>query len=424
MRASVKTLLLAALIGIPAGAARAQTLFNCPSELSFCAPGVKSVVVTGSPALELFFTKIAKPFYDATGVDIYYVRRAGACEGGQQVLTATLPLLAVANHITTDPRMTSECCTFNLGGKADLWVSESQGADCYGGKLPAELRDFQGPIMAYTVVAPLESLQSAITLEEAYFVFGFGSAGYKKQTVAPWTDQNHFGLPGAEFPVQTNWAKFLHLPPASMGAPPGQTMRGFQTGSQERVISFLINDHSPGGIGLMSAQAYDGFIRIDAGDAGVDKTMIKSLAVQALKQKRAFYADSTSMAHDKRNVRDGRYPFWAPVHMIARADITGRVLNDKIEALIGYAMGNKDLPGVDVAAATVTSRLIPTCAMKVKRAPENPETGDLMPNKLGPGEACGCMMDELISRGSSRCTTCKDDSECSGGKTCGHGYCE
>jgi hypothetical protein len=62
--------------------------------------------------------------------------------------------------------------------------------------------------------------------------------------------------------------------------------------------------------------------------------------------------------------------------------------------------------------------------MKVQRAEDKPDTGDLMPYLPAPGTACGCMMDELISRGSSHCTPCASDKECSGGKTCSHGYCE
>ena len=39
-----------------------------------------------------------------------------------------------------------------------------------------------------------------------------------------------------------------------------------------------------------------------------------ALAFQANGQTKAYYADSTSGARDRQNVRDGHYPIWGPVH--------------------------------------------------------------------------------------------------------------
>jgi hypothetical protein len=420
---SRKLLPLSVLALVPAGLALAQPpLANCgnTAEMDVCRPGPKSVVVIGSPALEPLFDKLGTALAApaAGGLDVYYVRHIGACQGAQWVQSGA-SFQAVADHITTDAlsRKTS-CCDFNFVGKADLWVSEMAGAECFDGKLPAEFRDFSGPILAYDVVVPFESPQFAITAEEAYFVFGFGSGGYKGQAVAPWTDDKHFAVPGPEYGIQAIWAKFLRLPPpAKVGTTPGVRIKGVPTGADERVIPYIAlpEERQPGSIGLTSTQIYE---------TSLNRRDVRPLAVQAWNQKRAFYPDSTSRAFDKRNVRDGRYPFWAPIHMIAKADITGRVLNDKVEFIIGYLQGKKDLAGVDIVAATVGAHLVPTCAMKVTRPPEKPETGDLMPYAPSPGTACGCMMDELVSRGSSGCTACSKDEDCTGGKSCGHGYCE
>jgi hypothetical protein len=412
-------LLLSALL--PAGWARAEPpLVNCPdATLAPCLPGPKSVVVIGSPTLEPLFEQIGQALAapEAGALDVYYIRNIGTCQGGQWVLDES-NFYARADHIATGVSMGTTCCEFNFLRKADLWVSEMSGAECFDGKLPTGLRDFSGPIGAYNVVVPLESAQYAITVEEAYFVFGFGSAGYKGMTVAPWIDENQVAIPGFESGAQAIWARFLRLPrPAMVGTTPGLGIKGSPTRADERVIPFLLapEHQSAAGIGLSSTLIYD---------ASPDRRNVRPLAVQAWNQKRAFYADSTSRAFDKRNVREGRYPFWAPIHMIAKADITGRVLNDKVEFIVNYLQGKTDPPGVDMAAATVKAHLVPTCAMKVQRAPDKPETGDLMPYAPPPGTGCGCMMDELIARGSSGCTACSKDADCAGGKSCSHGYCE
>jgi hypothetical protein len=416
--------LVAALLLVTGPALAQAPLEPCEGAMAECTFGPQAVIVTGSPALEPLFKNMSAALKKANGTDVYYVRGIGQCQAAQQVMEGADLSGQVADFLGDIKVYSGRCCSvpFFQNVKADMWVADSAVEDCFDGKSPPEYRDFPGPIVAYSIVAPWNSSQWAITAEEAYFVFGFGSAGYKNQTVPPWADQSHFVVPGASFGAQALWAKFLRLPalPHLDRKPqvnPADPIKGRATDGAEKVIPTLIDPllSGDGAIGLTSAQALDG---------AADRGHVKPLAVQAWKQRRAFYADSTSRSFDKRNVREGRYPFWAPTHMVARADVTGRVLNARVEAIINDVQGRTELEGLNIIDATVAARLVPGCAMKVQRAKEKPDTGDLMPYRPAPGTACGCYMDELLSRGSSGCAACNEASPCAGGKTCSHAFCE
>ena len=48
---------------------------------------------------------------------------------------------------------------------------------CNDQPAPAGIGAFEGPVQPYVFVVPAASSQTALTAEEAYFVFGFGAAG-------------------------------------------------------------------------------------------------------------------------------------------------------------------------------------------------------------------------------------------------------
>jgi hypothetical protein len=413
-----------------AGAARAQPpIPECQPDVSVeCLITPQSVVVAGSAALEPLLIKLSAALKKENGTEIFYLRGVGQCQAAQAVASGGATFTGIMADYLADAKAygalstsPTGCCLlpFFRDTKVHLWVGDSAGEDCFDGKLPADQRDFLGPNVAYSIVAPASSPDVAITAEEAYFVFGFGSAGYKSQTVKPWSDQMRFAVPGIESGAQALWAKFLRLPAVTRPdrtprANMGEAIKGRSTSGAEKVVS-VASDAKSVDIGLTSSQAMDG---------SLVRPLVKPLAVQAYKQKRAFYPDSTSRAFDKRNVRDGRYPFWAPIHLVTKADATGRVLSDRVDYIIQYIQGTTPLPGVNMTDAVVKSGLVPTCAMKVQRAKDKPDTGELMPYLPPPGTACGCYMDELVSRGSSGCDPCGDSKPCSGGRTCSNGFCE
>jgi hypothetical protein len=169
-----------------------------------------------------------------------------------------------------------------------------------------------------------------------------------------------------------------------------------------------------GAIGLTSTQAID---------RSPDRAKVRSLAIQGWKQRFAFFPDSSPSAFDKRNVRDGHYPWWAPAYVVLRWE-AGKPMNARAESLSRYVQGLSALEGVSLTEAVVASGLIPTCALKVQRAKDQGIGGDLLPYTPTAGTACGCAMDDAISPGGSGCTACSATTPCPTGKTCSNGFCE
>jgi len=396
---------------------------SCPTD---CTQVPNPLVVTGSPALEPVLKRMSLAVKKETGVDIYYVPKIGQCLGARQFVEGQDLGGIGADHLGEqgDSASQDRCCNLPDQTHADLWVGDSPVEDCLGGAKPAGYRDFAGPIAAFTMVVPRASPERAITMEEAYFVFGFGSQGYKGKTVAPWNDSTRIVIPRLLDGQRVVWARFLHFPVARpMSWPthlvPPDAMKGAELGDPDSVISGVLREDftGPAAIGLTSAQAYDSA-------PSADRIRVKALAIQSWKQKYAFYPDSTLGAFDKRNVREGRYPFWAPLHLGVKADQNGRPLNSSAEVIINYLQQRVSMPSFNVLSAIVGGHLIPACAMKVQRKPEAGDAGDLLPYTPPAGTACGCFMDDFISRGTSGCTACSEAKPCAGGKSCSNGFCE
>ena len=396
---------------------------SCPAE---CAPAPNPLVITGSPALEPVLKRMAVSVKKETGVDLYYLPKVGQCVGARHFVEAQNLGGLGANHLGEkgDAPGTDRCCNLPDETRADLWVGDSPIEDCLGGQRPSGYRDFAGPIAAYTMVVPKVSPERAITMEEAYFVFGFGSQGYKGKTVAPWIDSTRIVIPRLLDGQRVVWARFLRFPVTRpMSWPthlvPPDAMKGAELGDPDAVIAGVLREDlgGPAAIGLTSAQAYDSA-------ASADRLRVRALAIQAWKQRYAFYADSTLGAFDKRNVREGRYPFWAPVHLGMKADVTGRPLNASAEVIVNYLQQRVSTPTFNVLDAIIGGHLVPSCAMKVQRKPDAGDAADLLPYTPATGTACGCYMDDFISRGTSGCTACNDSKPCAGGKSCSNGFCE
>jgi hypothetical protein len=416
-------LALAALTGLVARPAAAQpALASCATN---CISNPSQVVITGSAALEPVLRRMAAPLKKDYGVDLYYIPKAGQCLGARHLVEGADLSGIGANHLGEMGEAGKDrCCNLGDQTKADIWVGDSSIEDCLGTKMPAGYRDFPGPIAAYSIVVPRVSEERAISIDEAYFVFGFGSEGFMGKTIAPWNDVRRVVIPRLLDGPRAVWAKFLRFPvKRPMGWPahlvPPDAMKGQEMGDVEAVIPALLSPDTggPGAIGLTSAQAYDSA-------PGADRIKVKALAIQSWKQKYAFYADSTLGAFDKRNVREGRYPFWAPTHIVLKADATGRPLSGSAEIIVNHLNQKVSMPTFNVLGHIVAGHLIPSCAMKVQRKPEAGDAGDLIPYTPPPGSACGCFMDDALSRGASGCTACSTSSPCSGGKMCSNGFCE
>src|SRR5262249_22524665 len=157
-----------------------------------------------------------------------------------------------------------------------------------------------------------------------------------------------------------------------------------------------------------------GILAADYIDTKNLRAQIRVLAFQDTSQHCAVYPDSTANAHDKRNVRDGHYPIWGPLHLFYKTDGLGNPLNpDKRTAMndiVGSLSGTKPLPnGIRLIDVYAQSGLVPECAMRVTRTTDG---GDIRPFR--PDAPCSCLF-EARATGATNCKTCVVQGDCGAG---------
>lgn len=262
---------------------------------------------------------------------------------------------------------------------------------------PAEVLDTLGPVQSFVFAVPLASSQTAITAEEAYFVYGFGRDG----KVAPWLDNSLlFTRPVTKGTVISIGA--------SIGVPAGK-WQGVKVDLSQDLASRLSGAPDPErALGILGSEVYDGY-----------RMTLRALAFRAHKQARAYWPDSTQNAFDKQNVRDGHYHMWSYTHWLQRVDLQGKPRKALAQRVVDLLVGSsvQPPPRFEPLDATIQVGLVPRCAMRVERSREG---GDF--SLYQPAEPCGCYF-ESRGVGSTRCAKCADSSTCGGG-TCRHGFCE
>jgi hypothetical protein len=202
----------------------------------------------------------------------------------------------------------------------------------------------------------------------------------------------------------------------AVGVPP-EAMKGTDAGGSGAVVTALTNANtSPA-----AAEPAIGILGSDVYDAGTNRTNLKALFFKGFGQTKAYLPDSAATSFDKRNVRDGRYAIWGPVHFIAATGANGRPTNAKVADLIDYMQGKKQLATTSVLDVVIDSHFVPQCAMKAARQSEMGLINSCVP---AAADRCGCYMDEHLKPGSSGCVACSAGAPCANGKTCSHGFCE
>jgi hypothetical protein len=71
-------------------------------------------------------------------------------------------------------------CTLDAARIPDIANSALFNSACVDDAPPATVHLTQGPTQAYVLAVPRASPETAITFEEAYFVFGFAMAGRRR----------------------------------------------------------------------------------------------------------------------------------------------------------------------------------------------------------------------------------------------------
>jgi hypothetical protein len=192
----------------------------------------------------------------------------------------------------------------------------------------------------------------------------------------------------------------------------------------------VVPNSSPGMFGMVAdslmPEATIGIVASDIADGNVvdpsnmmtkaGRTVLKILAYQHYKQDCAWLPDSSSTSFDKKNVRDGHYPIWGPIHFYTK--VTGMVpTNAAVASFLGYfpiPATTAPPAGVNMLALASGAHTVPSCAMHVQRSTE---VGPVSAFK--PSAACDCYF-EFVANGSTTCTTCTmaNDPKCTGNTQC------
>ena len=355
-----------------------------------------------------------------TQATIFYGEKS-SCEG---VAAMVLNQRMSGEVVYYDANGTRTRCALAQEHPADLTLSALFAPSCANQAglaepvaLPPQVEDLLGPINPVMFAAPATSKERAISAEAAYKVFGFGGLS----GVAPWTDEQYVFRRRAGSGNQLTVA-------LSLGIPTGE-LRGRDSNGSSNMLKALLTSGAPQQtIGISSSEIVD-----------TNRDVMKTLAYKHYKQPVAFYPDSDAATLDRRNVRDGHYFMWMPLHVMVRTsggepvavpnaalDPDGRrkAARDASVKLLSFVMINRQqapVRSVDIFGALKRSGTVPQCAMKVSRAKEG---APLVP--FTPPVSCDCAF-EAATPGNTRpdCSPCRDASECSSGKpTCSFGYCE
>jgi hypothetical protein len=360
-----------------------------------------------------------------TDATLFY-QESSSCEG-------------VASMVVADPKLSGEIVYYDhtTGAAAPCALSEPHPADitlsalfaetCASQSglpaevtLPPDVDDYLGPINVMMLAVPATSPERVISAEAAYRIYGFGN----DSGVAPWTDESFIFRRRPSSGNQTVTALSLGLP---IGA-----LRGRDSNGSSNMLAALVNSGAPKKtIGISSSEIVD-----------PNPDLVKPLAFQHYGQPVGFYPDSAAGNFDRRNVRDGHYFLWAPLHIFVRTragdpvaaanekldpdgtKASGRNASVKLLALVMASRLPPPVSSVDLFTALKKLGNVPQCAMRVTRgkegAPLEPYTSPT---------SCACAWEAAHPASTTMpeaCSSpCSDDSVCPPSRPrCSFGYCE
>lgn len=295
------------------------------------------------------------------------------------------------NWMPSSPELTCEMPA--PGAVPDIGNSALFNSACDTNAPPPTVQLTNGPVQAYVLAVPEASTQTAITFEEAYFVFGFGIAGM----IQPWNDEAAMFIRTITKSTLLAWAANI--------AVPADKWKGVRRDGSSMVVADLQSSTIPEkAIGILGAEVYDNL-----------RDTLNILAFRAKGQYAAYYPDSTSTARDKKNVRDGHYTVWSPTVWMDKVS-GGTPVDADARYVIDLIAGKSVTPATnfDMIAIIAGVGLVPDCAMGVQRAFEG---GPLSLYK--PAQSCVCKHESLVA--TSSCATCT--TTCTTG-VCRNGFCE
>lgn len=398
-RALVPVAAACAALGLARSASASQL---CTSDTTNPLPN--PVFITGSSAVGPFLQKLGQALAGTTTI-VY--ASPGSCQGVDAIFNGTK--LGTGTATYWDNTGTAQTCTL-ANETADIGVSDVYYSSCTApyvfSSLPSGVSESFGPNQVMNFVVPFASSQSIISAQAAYLLYGFGAS---KNAVSPWTDPTVIFQRGAASGTQSMLAKAIGVP-ADKWLPAAGVVSGGSTGMLNSVVTAGTTNPNTA-VGILASDVTD-----KSTSTGSNRSVVKILAYQHYGQDCAWLPDSSSTSFDKRNVRDGHYPLWGPIHFYTKTS----GLKAAAQSLVGYFAGTATPPsGVNLLDLEITGHTVPACAMQVQRSAE---IGPMTP--YTDSNPCGCYMEELLTPGSSGCTKCTASTDCSSSQTCSHGYCE
>jgi ABC-type phosphate transport system substrate-binding protein len=409
-------------------AGRAQaTLCNDPSMVP------NPVYAVGSTAIGPVVQKIAAYLAGQQPAITLVYGGTGSCSGVSSVINTALGL--PSGNITTPAGKTNyfvyydntgteqHCDLFQpeagAGQSPDIGLSDVYATSCQS--LSQTLSSLSvvehlGPVQAMTFAVPNNSTAESISGTAAFFVYGFGAVNGTQNTVSPWTDVMSIYQRGATSGTQAMIAQAIGLSSTVWyGVTPAFSG---QSGTQS-MITALTNaatNMNGNAIGILGAADIDPVRRMGT-------STIRTLAYKHSGQNCGYLPDSDATHYDKRNVRDGHYAIWGPLHVFTLPTSVAAAAQ-----VVTYLTGFQQLGTTDVISAEAQAGLVPQCAMAVTRTGE---MGDLGAN-TGNTAPCACYYEKSASiDGTTSCAKCNVSSDCTNGYSCqkygpapAQGYCE
>lgn len=367
-----------------------------------CPITANTIVIAGSSAIQPFLEVIAGLL--ALGDTPYTIAYApnGSCAGTKQVFSSVASerlLRGRTGFIFEGERDPVECLFADPGVPVDIAVSDVFSTTCDTANVVADpVVEYSGPIVPMTFVVPAASSETTISAELAYMVFGRGNTG---GGTAPYTSPALYFIRNQSSGTQQMLARAIGVSALEWW--------GIDRGGSSAVRNGLL------AVPAAQASAAIGILSSDVADK--ERGNLRILAFRDRGQTCAYYPDSTLNARDKRNVRDGHYPIWGPLHIYTR--LTGGAPNAAATAFVNRVVP----PRLDQALldAITMGGLVPACAMTVER---DAELGALAVSS--PPSQCGCYFEAKINGAApAGCTACNGPADCNGATpACNYGFCE
>ena len=293
-----------------------------------------------------------------------------SCPGLDAILTGLTRLKGTAQYWADNQNEPIPC---QIEGEqlADIGLCDVSPGSCipdFSGS--GNLVDDLGPAQIFMFTVPKGSSQTAISAEAAYTVYGYDDGG-----VEPWVEPESLIRRGAGSGVQLTIS-------ASLGLEPAYWRGVIKQRSSEVKPALLMFAEPERALGITSA---------DVADEADARANLRTLAYQHFGQSCAFTPDSSVGSSDKRNVRDGHYELWAPLHFYTRGQ-NGRTQDPFVSEIVSYLTGARSLPNRNTDFITTLKQggLVPNCAMRVMRSREGARIEPVQPST---STSCSCYFD-------------------------------